>query len=100
MFGRARSYRNSTIDDQHEVERLRADVARLERALADVIAASDEALSDAGVQTSPVITEIRPDTGFAAAWTVVEVDTPTTDEDFFSRTKVDERARNWLLSSN
>lgn len=102
MFRRSRRREDSKRASGHasEVERLQGEVQRLERALAEVVAASDDVLIDlkrAQRERAELAQRVAP--GFAAAWFTTE---PASQgfEDFFVVSEVDKRARKWLLSAN
>lgn len=83
---RARSLRNSD-----EVRQLRDQVGQLEQALVDVLAASDEVVSDLGRRV-----DARPPAGFAGEWADHDLQAVEARV-FFSDAHIDIRARSWLL---
>lgn len=101
MFGRARSHQKARDEAQRsEIQELRGQVARLEQALENVIAASDQVVSDMQrPEIEPDRSDTRSSAGFADAWTRVETQTPSADQ-FFTVGQVDQRARQWLLASS
>lgn len=83
-----------------EVSHLKAEIRRLETALHDLIAASDDVLVDLRrAQREQTALENRSASGFADAWSSSD-SSPSGFEDFFAEDEFDRRARRWLLSSS
>jgi len=106
MFGRSKrreeasALARSAARHEREMQKLRHEVVRLEGALIDVLAASDDVMVDlrrALRERAQLADQLAP--GFADAWFNSEPATRGFD-DFFAVGEVDKRARRWLLSSN
>jgi len=83
-----------------EIERLKAEVTRLETALQEAIAASEDVLIDLRrVKRERAQLVARAASGFADAWLNSD-DVSSGVEDFFTDGQVDKRARRWLLSTS
>ena len=85
---------------EREMQKLRLEVSRLEGALQDVIAASDDVLIDlrrTQRERAQLAEQLAP--GFADAW-FNSAPAPRGIDDFFTIGEIDKRARRWLLSPN
>jgi len=103
MFGRTHRRRRQRVETTGQTEchvaeiaRLKSQISRLENALTQVIAASDDVVTDFELRSAA---QKRPaSAGFAAEWTRLDSQESHADDSFFAVAETDRRAREWLLA--